>query len=384
MLLALLYLAGACWFVLGTRRRFCPDERTPRVSVIVAARDEVEHIGNCLHSLLAQNYPPDKYEIIVVDDGSIDGTDQIVRGFGSESVAIRLLETDGKGAKKVALSLGIADAQGEVILTTDADCVVPPGWVRGMVAHFTEGVGMVIGFSQIGLPAEIANLRQGYEAVDFLNLMACIWGSTGHGHPMAASGQNLGFLRQVFIEVGGYEKVMHRASGDDVLLMQMVRRLRNWSIVFASQKETFIRHPLASSWIALLNQRTRWASNAPVLAGLDPLFFGYMLVTYSLSWLVLAAPVLCWGGFLDPQWTLAALGVKLSAEWAVFRRGVALSERHELRRYFAFWALVQPLHVVLVGSLGCLGIFRWKGGAHLWGRRKPTRRIDVEFSESTR
>ena len=76
MLLALLYLAGACWFVLGTRRRFCPDERTPRVSVIVAARDEAERIGNCLHSLLAQNYPPDKYEIIVVDDGSTDRTKQ--------------------------------------------------------------------------------------------------------------------------------------------------------------------------------------------------------------------------------------------------------------------------------------------------------------------
>ena len=111
---------------------------------------------------------------------------------------MRLLRTEGPGSKKAALSLGIAEARGEVILATDADCQVGPGWIRGMLAHFADGVGMVIGFSQIGSPAEIKGWRQGYEAVDFTCLMACIWGSAGWGHPMAASGQNLAFLREAF------------------------------------------------------------------------------------------------------------------------------------------------------------------------------------------
>ena len=372
---ALAYLLGACWFVAGMRGRRGPAERVERVqlvSVVVAARNEDAHIASCLRALLAQDYPQEHYEIIVVDDGSTDGTGHIVREFsgGSASASVRLLRTEGPGSKKAALSLGIAEARGEVICTTDADCEVAPGWIRGMVSHFADGVGMVIGFSQIGSPAEIKGWRPGYEAVDFTCLMACIWGSAGWGHPMAASGQNLAFLREAFFDVGGYQKIMHRASGDDVLLMQAMRRSGRWSIVFANQPATFVRHPVAASWGALFGQRSRWASNAPVLARLDPLFFAYMLLTYALSWATLMAPLLCWAGWLNPLWALGVVGVKVGSEWGVFNGGVSLSGRRELRRYFPLWVLLQPLHVVLVGSVGCLGIFRWKGRIHLWGRRR--------------
>ena len=383
---ALAYLLGACWFVAGMRRSARAAQavhaahaaRVRSVSVVVAARDEATHIASCLRALLAQDYSRELYEIIVVDDGSTDGTGHIVREFSGGSASVRLLRTEGPGSKKAALSLGIARARGEVILTTDADCEVAPGWIRGMVAHFDDGVGMVIGCSQIGSPAEIKGGRQGYEAVDFTCLMACIWGSAGWGHPMAASGQNLAFLREAFFDVGGYKEIMHRASGDDVLLMQAMRRSGRWSVVFASHPATFVRHPVAASWGALFGQRSRWASNAPVLARLDPLFFGYMLLTYTLNWAMLLAPLLCWAGLLNPLWALVMVGAKGVGEWGVFSGGVLLSGRRELRRYLPLWLLLQPLHVILVGSVGCLGIFRWKGRIHLWGRRvqlsQPSRR----------
>ncbi len=383
---ALAYLLGACWFVAGMRRRpgNANIERVPLASVVVAARDEAAHIACCLRALLAQDYPPERCEIIVVDDGSTDGTGRIVREFSGETTSVRVLRTKGSSSKKAALSLGIAEARGEVILTTDADCQVAPGWISGMLSHFADGVGMVIGFSQIGSPSEIKGWRQGYEAVDFTCLMACIWGSAGWGHPMAASGQNLAFLREAFFDVGGYEKVMHRASGDDVLLMQTMRRSGRWSIVFANQPATFVRHPVAGSWGGLFGQRSRWASNAPILARLDPLFFGYMLLTYVLSWATLMAPLLCLTGALDPLWTLGAMWAKVWAEWGIFNGGIVLAGRRELRRYFPLWALLQPLHVVLVGSLGCLGIFRWKGRVHLWGRRVRGAGTGVGLSEPSR
>ena len=383
---ALAYLLGACWFITGMRRRpgNANAERVQLVSVVVAARDEAAHIACCLHTLLAQDYPQDCYEIIVVDDGSTDGTGHIVREFSGETASVRLLRTEGSGSKKAALSLGIAEARGEVILTTDADCQVAPGWIRGMLSHFDDGVGMVIGFSQIGSPSEIKGWRHGYEAVDFTCLMACICGSAGWGHPMAASGQNLAFLREAFFDVGGYEKIMHRASGDDVLLMQAMRRSGRWSIVFANQPATFVRHPVATSWGGLFGQRSRWASNAPVLARLDPHFFGYMLLSYVLNWAMLMAPLLCLAGLLDPLWALGAVGAKVGGEWSVFNGGIALAGRRELRRYFPLWAMLQPLHVVLVGTMGCLGIFCWKGRVHLWGRRVRGAGTGVELSEPSR
>jgi len=368
-ILVLLYFLGACWFVLGTRRKNVTTDRVPMVSVVVAARNEAERIAGCLSALLAQDYPHKQYEVIVVDDGSTDDTAGIIGEYLDGPISVRLLQTEGLGSKKEALSLGIAEAKGDVILSTDADCLVSLGWISGMVAHFRDGVGFVIGYSQIGSASDIRTWRHGYEAVDFTSLMTCIWGSAGWGHPMAASGQNLGFLREVYSEVGGYDKIMHRASGDDVLLMQMVRNLHKWSIVFASDNSTFAQHPVTESWRALLRQRSRWASNATVLSGLDPLFFAYMLITYLLSILLLAAPVLLTVGLLSLPFFLGTIAVKTIAELVTFSCGVALSGRRELYRYFPFWVLLQTLHVVVVGSLGILGLFSWKGRNHRWGRR---------------
>ena len=380
-LLAALYLLGALWFAWGTRRGK-PDtaEQTPLVSVIIAARDEAARIGDCLQCLGTQDYPSDSYEIIVVDDDSSDGTGGIVEQWEGSVVRVRLVQSTGRGSKKAALQTGVEVARGDIILTTDADCQVPSGWIRGLVAHFAPGVGMVIGVSQIGAPADISGVRSGCEAVDFTILMACIWGSAGWGRPMAASGQNLAYRRAAYRAVGGYTKVLHRASGDDVLLMQLIRATRQWKITFADTPETFVRHPVTLSLSGLVGKRSRWASNAFVLARLDPLFFTNMVVTYCLNWLILSAPVLWALGWLDGVVALGAFAVKTLAEWIVFARGMSLTDRRESRGFFPLWALMQPLYVAVAGTLGGFGLFRWKGNSHLWGRRVDSG-TRVQFSE---
>ncbi|MDE0965343.1 MAG: glycosyltransferase, partial [Candidatus Latescibacteria bacterium] len=124
VILVLLYFLGACWFVLGTRRKNVTTDRVPMVSVVVAARNEAERIAGCLSVLLVQDYPHKQYEVIVVDDGSTDDTAGIIGEHLDSPVSVRLLQTEGLGSKKAALSLGIAEAKGDVILSTDADCLV--------------------------------------------------------------------------------------------------------------------------------------------------------------------------------------------------------------------------------------------------------------------
>lgn len=363
---AALYWVGIGWFVSGMRRLVGGQVEQPFVSVVVAARDEAERIGACLQRLATQEYP--HYEILVVDDGSRDGTPDLVEALAKGDGRLRLLRSTEGGSKKAALTLGIAAAKGDIIATTDADCLVGSGWLRGMVAQCEDDVGMVIGFSQIGAEGDRLGARGSYEALDFLNLMGCIWGSSGHGHPMAASGQNLVFRRSAYDEVNGYQRVLHRASGDDVLLMQMVRTKTRWKIVFCSEEIAFAQHPPAASWRHLLSQRSRWASNAPLMARMDPLFFAYMAVTYSLSWCVVIAPlVTALGGMRFPV-LLAVIASKWGGEWLVFRRACRLSRRVELTRYWILWALIQPLHVVVVGALGVVGLFSWKGKRHRWGQ----------------
>jgi cellulose synthase/poly-beta-1,6-N-acetylglucosamine synthase-like glycosyltransferase len=132
------------------------SDSTPLVSIIIAARNEAYNIAGTLQSLLAQDYPRDLMEIIVVDDRSEDDTSEIAIKFSKNDNRIKLVRqseiTKGISPKKQALEKGIEASSGEIILTTDADCYHDPGWIRALVSAMTPEVGMVIGQARFTPP----------------------------------------------------------------------------------------------------------------------------------------------------------------------------------------------------------------------------------------
>ena len=238
-----------------------------------------------------------------------------------------------------------------------------------MVDRFGPEVGMVVGFSQVGNPGEAAGVRKGWEAVDFLCLMASAAGSAGHGHPMGASGQNLAYRKLAFDQVGGFQRVQHRASGDDVLLLHLIRRLTGWRVEFAADPAAFVVHPFSSSWRELFSRRTRWASNAPYQFLMDPLFFAYLLSAFASSLLLAAmcalVPAMGW----SPAVLGAAWGARALAEGILCGRAARFFRRPDLLLHYPLWVLSQPFYTVLIGFAGMLGRFDWKGKRHRWGRR---------------
>ncbi len=106
------------------------------ISVIIPARNEEENIGNLLKALQEQTYPKELFEIIVVDDHSTDKTAEIVAQF--ENVKLLHLEDDiNNSYKKKAIETGIAAASGELIVTTDADCIPSSEWLQ-TIASFKK------------------------------------------------------------------------------------------------------------------------------------------------------------------------------------------------------------------------------------------------------
>ncbi|MEE3234748.1 MAG: glycosyltransferase [Candidatus Latescibacterota bacterium] len=352
------------WFITGIRRNGFVVSDHFEVSIVVAARNEADRIDSLLYDLSNQSYT--FLEIIVVDDHSTDGTDQVVNDWCQKDCRYKLISLTETEGKKAALTEGISNSNGEIILTTDADCRVGVEWISGMVQYFTPEVGFVVGFSQLKMHR--SNLRSSYETIDFLGLMACIWGSCGHGYPMAASGQNMAFRKCVYEEVGGYTGIMHRVSGDDVLFMQKVRASRKWLISFADSEKAYVSHPCSSSWRSLVNQRTRWASNAPLMLRMAPLFFIYLSVAYLINLLAIVLPVLYLFGKFALWPIIVMLFLKLAVEWTIFRRISKIVGRLELNKFWPFWGALQPLCVVLFGFMGSLGVFRWKRRSQRWGR----------------
>lgn len=112
-----------------------------KVSVIIVVKNRERLIGKCLQSLMEVDYPD--YEVIVVDDHSIDNTTGTVRTF-----PVKLLKSNGAGIG-AGKNTGIRDASGEIIAFTDSDCLVAKDWLSQMVKHHVQypdvmGVGGII------------------------------------------------------------------------------------------------------------------------------------------------------------------------------------------------------------------------------------------------
>lgn len=349
----LAFLVGLCLPAVGGR----PESMT--VSVIVAARNEASNIAECLECLLRQNLAT--HEIVVADDQSEDRTAEIVQDFARRDPRVRYVfvrETPpGVSPKKHALSQAIAASTGELLLFTDADCRVPPGWVESMTRCFSPWVGAVIGFSAIRSSGWV----QGLQALDFMVLMTAARGASNVGLQWAASGQNLAYRREAYEAVGGFDSVKHRVSGDDVLMIGLIRKKTQWKVRFAEDPESYVETVPESTLTAYLNQRTRWASNGRYQSRLNPLFFFYLLDILLLNVMLLAGASAAFFWPAAGIVTLFALVVKLVVDFAVVSTGCSIFGKKALLRYFPMWFFLQPVYILYIALRANLGSFVWKG-----------------------
>ncbi len=150
LLLAYIYagypvLARVLGGLLRRRIAYPPDGAyTPTVTVLIAAFNEARHIAGTVRNKLEQDYPADRLDVIVVSDGSDDGTDDIVRGLGDPRVA--LVRQEPRQGKTSGLNLIMPQATGEVIVFSDANSLYAPDTVRQLVQPLGDAsVGYVTG-----------------------------------------------------------------------------------------------------------------------------------------------------------------------------------------------------------------------------------------------
>lgn len=139
----------ALLFLVARLRRFqvsAAGSDLPTVTMVVAAWNEEAVIGEKIENTLAQDYPPERLSLIVISDGSTDGTDSIVKRYAAETPRVRLLHTARREGKSVALNIGVAGASGDVLVMTDANAIFEPDAVRHLVQPLADpAVGAVSG-----------------------------------------------------------------------------------------------------------------------------------------------------------------------------------------------------------------------------------------------
>jgi cellulose synthase/poly-beta-1,6-N-acetylglucosamine synthase-like glycosyltransferase len=334
-----------------------------KFSVIVPARNEAVHIKDCIEGILQQEYPSALFELIVIDDHSEDNTAAIVHSLQEQHSNLKLIslekELDGNylnSYKKKAIEIAIGYAEGDWIITTDADCHVGKRWLVYYDA-------MIQAKNPVFIAAPVDFITDGsmlanFQKIDFMGLQGITAAAVAAGFHSMCNGANLGYLKTAFYETGGYTDIDRIASGDDMLLMHKIKKLYPERMAFLFAQEAIVRtHPMPD-WKSFINQRIRWASKADKYT--DRSIFYVLAMVYLFNLALLIMPILSiWQPHLFWLWLLCML-IKSFAEYAFAAHlgqffGYRISLQHW---YFPFQHIA---YTVIAGWLGKFGTYQWKG-----------------------
>ena len=326
------------------------------VSVVVAVRNEEFSIGPLLSSFRFQDYPHSNFEIIFVDDHSTDHTVQIISGWikNNPHMMGRYVQAGGNG-KKHALTEGIKQAKGELILTTDADCELPTDWISRMVMSFNPDTLLVIGLVKIQQDKSFFSKLQ---ALEFSSLMGSGMALHALGFPVMCNGASLAFRKTSFESVNGYKNNFHIPSGDDEFLMRKLIRQFPDSIQSIHWPSVVVATHPQPNLKGFIQQRLRWAGKWKA---------NDSLTTKALALFVLIFQICCILAiglfFIGEYWVGVGLllGIKILLEGIfLFKVSRQLHQRFSIPALFIL-QIAYPLYVVIIGILSQLLDYEWKG-----------------------
>jgi cellulose synthase/poly-beta-1,6-N-acetylglucosamine synthase-like glycosyltransferase len=216
------------------------------ISIIIPAYNAEKTIAQCIHSLLHQTEPQENYEIIVVNDGSTDRTEELLKSLG-----IKYCSQINQGPA-AARNKGVALAQGDIILFTDSDCVAERNWIREMTAPFKNpkiaGVkgryqstqkGIIPRFVQLEFE-ERYRLLEKYNYIDFVDTYSA------------------GFRKEVFLAVGGFDPSFPQANNEDVDLSYRLAQ-KGYTMVYNPKAIIYHQHPKTlSNYLRIKFWRGYW------------------------------------------------------------------------------------------------------------------------------
>jgi len=365
ILYAVLLMAYRYWF--GLLQNFKAEEgfstnfpsKPTHFSIVIPARNEAANIKTCVESILAQNYPTDFFEIIVMDDFSEDDTAFIVKALHDQYPNVHLLsladyfkQNEISSFKKKAIEKAVMHAKGNWIVTTDADCIAPPNWLL-LYHQYIEKNQPVFVAAPVMFIKEKGILNQ-FQLLDFLALQGITAAAVGAGKHSMSNGANLAFEKSAFIAVGGYQGVDAIASGDDMFLMHKMKMTLSNRIGYLFHPGAIVLTKAMQDWKSFIMQRIRWSSKARFYD--DRSIFWVLLLVYLFNFSFLA--MLLMGHFSS---LFIALAFKTFFELFFLDPVAKFYQLPTQLKYFAFYQPLQISYTILAGLFGQVKTYTWKG-----------------------
>jgi len=346
-------------FQLNQIEQVRPEQSATQFTVIIPARNEAANIKACVDSILNQDYPVDAFEIIVIDDFSEDDTAFIVHALSQQHPQVRLLkladhckEGETLAYKKKAIEIAVAEAKGDWILTTDADCIVPPRWLLLYNAYIHQHQPCFVAAPVMFI--KTAGILNQFQVLDFLALQGITAAAVCAGKHSMSNGANLGFEKAAFIAVGGYQGVDHIASGDDMFLMHKMKQTLHKPVGYLFHPDAIVLTAAMDTWKGFIMQRIRWASKARYYDDRSITLVLTLVYFFNLSFICLA---------LLGSWSSLLIALAFKTFFELFFLD-PVANFFKMQPELKYFVLYQPIHIVYniaAGLFGQLKTYSWKG-----------------------
>jgi len=285
----------------------------PFVSVVVPVRNEAATITRCIQSVINQEYSKERFELLVGNDGSTDGTFEILKKLENEYENLKvydIVETViSKPGKMNVLSQLIETSKGEIILITDGDTEVPTGWITNMTKFLSAENGVVTGTTLLKSSSTWGRLQ----SIDWGFALAMLKVLNDIGIQVASLGNNMGMTREAYESIGGLETIPFSVT-EDYQIHRKIRESGFNSWLAFNPGVLALSQPIRNVY-NLVQQRKRWiygAARLPVLVFilllLDTFFLPVVLV---LIWNLPVIGVALWLIKILIQWIFITISLKI-------------------------------------------------------------------------
>ncbi|WP_144603791.1 glycosyltransferase [Algoriphagus algorifonticola] len=325
------------------------------VSLLIPFRNEVENLPSLISQLKKLSYP--NLEILMINDHSEDNSFEILLEAFREDHRVQVITSKGEG-KKAALSTGIHSAQGELILTTDADCAFPENWVEIIIAAFSSPqTQLVAGPVQVLGGNSFLNE---FQKLDWASIALLTHYSFETQNPLMCSAANLAFRKSAFLAVDGYVGNENYLSGDDEFLLKKIHgKFGPDSCIYLKNPESLVSTKAEKSWEKLLNQRARWASKWDKHQSFSHSVASLIPFIIQLVWL--SSLILFGEGWTGILLVLGVWTIKFFTEWMTLGKVLSSFKLPISKRGILFTTFAHPFYVLLVGMKSLTGKGYWKG-----------------------
>lgn len=328
------------------------DADLPTATVLVCARDEEGNIEKCVASLSRLDYPADKLQLLIVDDKSTDKTPEILAKWQLKLPNLTVYRTGEEVAhmkgKVNALTQGMDQATGEIVMVTDADSHVDPQWARRYVSYYSPTTGMVASVTLLDEDSFFDTLQ----SLDWAYLLGMASASANLNVPLSVIGNNMSVRREAYESVGGYREIPFSIT-EDYALFQAIWHKEPWKVKFRIDSKLTVMSKAAPTFKLWWRQKHRWVKGGQSLKAIGYLIFGIGLLGNLAMLMALF--------FLPVVAAILVILIKWAADLLIIMPVLTKVRKVHLLKYFPVYELYIALFVFSMPVMIMQKNVVWKG-----------------------